>query len=235
MQNTEIKCEFCGKPLIPRILEYKGQPFRAGYILCGCDKAKKEHKRREAYDKAILEERKRKGLYSRSGISEYWQKHCTPNDKYLPILKAGKGLYIDGKIGSGKTFLAVSILMACLQKRMTGKFTSMREVTRELRSTWNGEGSESNVFKRLMHPQVLILDDLGKENMTESVMRDLFDLVDMRKDAMRPLIVTSNYTKPELVARMAQGGDSTTAESIVSRLFEMTEPVHVQGEDRRLA
>ena len=116
------------------------------------------------------------------------------------------------------------------------KLTSMRDITRQLRATWGERGiDEEGVFARLMRPRVLILDDLGKESMTEAVLRDLFDLVDMRKDRMLPIIVTTNYEKPELVARMSHGlDDTTTAESIVSRLFEITQRVPVNGEDRRL-
>lgn len=246
MGNTPIKCEFCGSALKPRYMDYapfSGEGGRrqmiVGYEQCDCEEAAakrecEEQKKQEREAREAIEKRNRQ--YEKAGIMPYWWNRCQPDHSYQSILQTGKGLYIDGEIGTGKTHLAVCIAMACLESGWSVKLTSMRDITRRLRATWGERGAdEEGVFDSLMRPRILILDDLGKESMTETVLRDLFDLVDKRKDMMLPIIVTTNYSKPELVARMSHGlDDTTTAESIVSRLFEITQRVPVNGEDRRL-
>lgn len=239
MENTPIKCEYCGKVRKQETIGTIGGHKVTIPKPCNCKEAtaarerfEREEREREARE-AI--ERHQNQL-KKAGIMPYWWNRCTPDHSYDQTLQTGKGLYIDGAIGTGKTHKAISIAMACLESKWTVKFTSMRDITRRLRATWGERWiDEESVFDSLMRPRILILDDLGKESMTETVLRDLFDLVDKRKDMMLPIIVTTNYSKPELVARMAHGlEDTTTAESIVSRLREITKRVPVDGEDRRL-
>lgn len=239
MENTPIKCEYCGKELE---MESFGSVVGHEWTFpkpCSCKEATAARKREEQEQRereAREARRQRDRQFERAGIMPYWRERCQPNDDYRDILASGTGLYIDGEIGTGKTHLAVCIAMDCLECGWTVKLTSMRDITRRLRATWGERGvDEEGVFASLMRPRILILDDLGKESMTEAVLRDLFDLVDMRKDRMLPIIVTTNYEKPQLVARMSHGlEDTTTAESIVSRLFEITQRVPVNGKDRRL-
>ena len=239
MENTPIKCEYCGKELKQQSYGKIGNREFLMPLPCKCKEATaaRERQEQEWKEREVQEAKKRREhQFERAGIMPYWRERCQPNSDYRAVLATGKGLYIDGKIGTGKTHLAVCIAMDCLEIGWSVKLTSMRDITRQLRATWGERGiDEEGVFARLMRPRVLILDDLGKESMTEAVLRDLFDLVDMRKDRMLPIIVTTNYEKPELVARMSHGlDDTTTAESIVSRLFEITQRVPVNGEDRRL-
>lgn len=240
MKNTPIRCEYCGKERKWRSFGTIGGHELSMPLPCDCDGAvaareRQEREREEREEQEAMSRRDRQ--LERAGIMPYWRNRCQPNGGYRSVLEAGKGLYIDGAIGAGKTHLAVCIAMDCLEQGWSVRLTSMRDITRRLRATWGERGvGEEGVFASLMRPRVLVLDDLGKESMTEAVLRDLFDLVDMRKDRMLPIIVTTNYEKPQLVARMSHGlDDTTTAESIVSRLVETTQRVPVNGRDRRLA
>ena len=58
--------------------------------------------------------------------------------------------------------------------------------------------------------------------------------IDDRYNTRKPVVITSNYSKRELVARLSVAADGSTAEAIASRLFEMTTKVEMVGEDRRL-
>ena len=239
MENTPIKCEYCGKERKQQSYGKIGGHEFVMSLPCDCEEAtaaREREERRQRECEAQEAKKWRDHQFERAGIMPYWRERCQPNGEYRSILETGKGLYIDGEIGAGKTHLAVCIAMDCLEVGWSVKLTSMRDITRRLRATWGNRGvDEEGVFASLMRPRILILDDLGKESMTEAVLRDLFDLVDMRKDRMLPIIVTTNYEKPQLVARMSSGLDDTTmAESIVSRLFEVTQRVPVKGNDRRL-
>ena len=56
-----------------------------------------------------------------------------------------------------------------------------------------------------------------------------------RYNTRKPVVITSNFSKRELIARLSIAADSSTAEAIVSRLFEMTTKIEMGGEDRRLS
>jgi DNA replication protein DnaC len=52
--------------------------------------------------------------------------------------------------------------------------------------------------------QVLVLDDLGKNTWTDLLETKLFDLLDARKTALRPTIITANTPLPELMPLMSK-------------------------------
>lgn len=75
---------------------------------------------------------------------------------------------------------------------------------------------------------LLVIDDLASERDTAYMNEMIFNIIDSRYRSGRPLIVTSNLTKTDL---MAPG--SIDRQRIYSRLLEMCVPVEVKGMDRR--
>lgn len=80
---------------------------------------------------------------------------------------------------------------------------------------------------------VLVLDDLGKEDATEWSVGTVFSVLDARYEDMRPNIVTSNYAPGALADRLARRGERVTAEAIASRISQTCRPVYLGGRDRR--
>ena len=80
---------------------------------------------------------------------------------------------------------------------------------------------------------VLVLDDLGKEDATEWSVGTVFSVLDARYEDMRPTIVTSNYAPGALADRLARRGERVTAEAIASRISQTCRPVYLGGRDRR--
>jgi DNA replication protein DnaC len=79
----------------------------------------------------------------------------------------------------------------------------------------------------------LVIDDMGKENMSDFVVSQIFELVNERYANMKPTIVTSNFTVAELEKRLASRGNVDTAKAIVSRLTDNCHILKLQHEDRR--
>ena len=94
--------------------------------------------------------------------------------------------------------------------------------------------TEQQLFARLSRPWLLIVDDVGKECDSKPVVSMLYRIFDERDKNERPVIVTSNFSKKELTARLAQCGDESAARAIVSRLFGMTRKVEIAGRDWRI-
>lgn len=77
----------------------------------------------------------------------------------------------------------------------------------------------------LIAADLVVLDDLGREKVTDWASERLYVLVNERYNALRPTVVTSNYSPQELVER---GYDA-----VVSRLVEGVGAVLISATDYR--
>jgi DNA replication protein DnaC len=89
-----------------------------------------------------------------------------------------------------------------------------------LRATFNREAeqSEQQLVDEVKNVDLLLLDDLGLEKPTEFSLKNLAQIIDYRYRNLKPLVVTSNFTLPELVRRFQT---DLYGERIVWRLGEM--------------
>lgn len=150
------------------------------------------------------------------------------------IERTNRGLYLQGPNGTGKTQAASAIALAFIEKGKSVYFTSGGKLLSKLRDAMHSGEREAEIFAELTTPDLLVIDDLGKESQTPWAVSMIYMAIDDRYSTRKPVVVTSNYSKRELVERLSAAADSSTAEAIVSRLFEMTAKVEMGGEDRRL-
>jgi DNA replication protein DnaC len=169
-----------------------------------------------------------------------------PNDRLLnAVAKArrfaesfpvvDKGLMIIGPPGIGKTHLAVSALKQAV--RTTGaqaRYYDTRGLLTQIRSTYNSttKTAEMDVIRPVMEAQLLILDDLGAERLTDWVEETMNVIVNSRYNAKLPTIFTSNYED-------VPGSDDMNSLFVRvgfrlhSRLREMCEFLEYDGPDYR--
>ena len=89
------------------------------------------------------------------------------------------------------------------------------------------------VLKLYCECDLLIIDDLGKEKLSEWVLEKLFQIINARYENMLPVIITTNYNEKEIIKRLSYKNDGIAAESLVSRLNEMCLEVNMNFEDYR--
>jgi DNA replication protein DnaC len=77
----------------------------------------------------------------------------------------------------------------------------------------------------LVEADLVVLDDLGREKVTDWASERLYVLVNERYNAMRPTVVTSNYGPDQLAER---GYDA-----LVSRLVEGSPAIQITASDYR--
>jgi DNA replication protein DnaC len=167
----------------------------------------------------------------------------------LEKIRQGVGLFLFGAYGAGKSHLTVATVHSLMSgepeafgvrardsqifsadhedyRGITCSFFSVVDLLDAMRP-----GNESKqalgewAFHRAKADDLVVLDDIGAERVTEWVEERLYAIIDVRYRMERATILTSNLREKELEKQL--GG------RIVSRIFEMTEQVPVIGPDHR--
>ncbi len=112
------------------------------------------------------------------------------------VYKKGLWLVFSGKPGTGKSHLAVAILQA-LMPEYVGRYMTCMELFQKIRGTWrrDSELSEEQVISELASTPLLVIDEIGAQNGTDSEMLHLFDVLDKRYRDMMPTILLTNQNK----------------------------------------
>ncbi len=149
--------------------------------------------------------------------------------------------------GVGKTYLVCSIAHAILDKWNNETsycpvyFVSEPKLFLRVRSTFNrtpnGEAkheTEEDIYRQLTKVPLLILDDVGKEEVSDPrfVQRVLFSIIDGRYQNMLPIVITANLNPDQLDNHLGGGRGNSAS---ISRLAEMTGNVFIElvGKDYR--
>jgi DNA replication protein DnaC len=143
-------------------------------------------------------------------------------------LAEGRGLWLFGDTGTGKTTLGMLISKAALEAGRTVAIYSLPKLLARIRQTYDSEpGGDSylSFFERLTSVDLLHIDDLGAEKRSDWVLEQLYSLVNERYEAQRSIVITTNLSHPELEEQI---GSRT-----VSRLSEMCDEIEVRGKDYR--
>jgi DNA replication protein DnaC len=138
-------------------------------------------------------------------------------DRAMCAAKDGSWIVLAGKRGTGKSHLAVAIMLDVMSRGVAAMFCPVVEMLDELR-----QGNEDNTYpakmKRLKDIPCLVLDDLGKERTTATGLEYLFQILDFRyRHELQTIITTSAKDPNELI----QWTDPKYFVSIISRLNEM--------------
>lgn len=140
-----------------------------------------------------------------------------------------KGLMISGEVGLGKTFLLSAICNSLVEAGVPTLYIVFSDLIADIKRSFDaGERgySESQIMAAAKNAKVLILDDLGAEQVTEFVTNRLFDIVNHRCNGEKPLVLSSNLSLQEI--RTIYGA------RIASRLYEMCEHIRIFGDDIRV-
>ena len=172
------------------------------------------------------------------------------------------GLIFIGPPGVGKTHLAAAVLAEVVERyQVKGRFVDFTTLLHQIQSTFDpGSGtSKHKILDPVINAELLVLDELGAQKPTEWVMNTLYLVINTRYTERRPTLFTTNYrldTKPakappveaEPVDTFRRRDASPTRRAVerefsdlgerispqlVSRLFEMAEPILLGGTDYR--
>jgi DNA replication protein DnaC len=139
-------------------------------------------------------------------------------------LEAGRGLWFDGPVGTGKTSLAILVAKAAKDAGRTYAVYPVPRLLAEIKRTFDRDATDSYLgfFRRLCTVDLLVLDDLGAEKQTEWVLEQLYSIVNERWQDRRSIVVTTNVPDPdpEALLRLLRQGAVQLRDAIASERLD---------------
>lgn len=154
---------------------------------------------------------------------------------YKANLEAGAGLYMYGSKGTGKTHLTACMVDALTKEYKACLLTNFFEISKAIRNTFKGSGTESGYINKLTNIEFLFIDDLGTELVQRNgednwLQEKIFEIINMRYNNLKPTIFTSNHSLNELIHERG------FMDKTIDRIYEMSAGniLKVDGKSYRL-
>lgn len=241
IQDGLIYCGKCHKKKQTKIT-YAGQSHIVP-CLCDCEAAQEEEKIREVQQREEMMriERLRQaslmpGKFKNISFADYRVRK--ENERAYKIAtayvhqfkqneKTNYGLMFYGPVGTGKSFTAACIANALLEKGVSTVMTSFVKILQDISPGTNAD--ESAYISGLNSARLLIIDDLGAERNTDYAQEKVYDIIDSRVRANKPLIITTNLKMSEMLETQ-----EIKCKRIYDRIFEVCLPVKIDGTSFRM-
>lgn len=244
--TLEKVCSKCGGAQIYKKIPIGRKEIEILDKPCPCQKREQERKEKEEKEhKEKYEEFEREvrieQLKSRSMMDEKFKKSTFENwnkgseseklikicKKYCENFKENKeeniGMLLYGNPGVGKTYAVSCITNYLINEQVSVICVSINGLLRQFRSTYNSDNREceNDILRDIKSVDLLIIDDLGTEQLTEWSNSMLYEILDTRYRANKPLIITTNFGSEEFRKRYHK--------RLNDRIFEMCPPVDCKG------
>jgi len=153
--------------------------------------------------------------------------------KGVPI----KGIYLNGNFGCGKTYLLSAMLNELAKKGYKVAMIYYPEFLRALKESFNGIDEYKIKFNYIKKVDILLLDDIGAETLTEwSRDEVLGTILQYRMEENLPTLFTSNLTMKELETHLSTTNkdvDKVKARRIIERIKQLTTDITMISENKR--
>lgn len=143
-------------------------------------------------------------------------------------LDSGRGLWLFGGPGTGKTELAMLVSKTALTAGRSVAVYTLPRLLAEIRKTFDADNDATylDLLDRLAEVDLLHIDDVGAEQTSPWVLEQLYAIVNARYEDERSIVLTTNLERDALAAQIG--------ERTVSRLEQMCELLPLFGADQRL-
>ena len=141
-------------------------------------------------------------------------------------LDRGRGFWLHGRVGTGKTTLAMLISRHALEAGRTVAIYSLPRLLAELRKTFSDDSDTTylQLLDSLTTVDLLHVDDVGAERSNDWVLEQLYSIVNARYEEQKAIVITTNLDHEGLAEQIG--------ERTVSRLIEMCGELILPLDDR---
>ena len=148
----------------------------------------------------------------------------------LSFIEEGSNILFLGPPGVGKTHLAVGFAVKALEAGKKAYFISMSNLCRKFRN-YKLKGKSDRFISIFIRPELLVIDEVGYTKLDHDESVFFFDLVAMRYEKRKSIILTSNKSWGSWGDILP---DRVMASAILDRLLHYSVTVNIQGESYRL-
>ena len=233
---------YCGKCGSRKQLRVKfGDKTHVVRCVCKCEsKELEEKKRQEEYEEqmrrinrlkeaSMMDKKYREVTFDKYEVREENKKVFEMAKKYADrfqdMYKKNQGLLLYGPVGTGKSFTAACIGNYLLNNAKPVIMTSFVKILQDI---WEND-REAEYITILNSASLLIIDDLGTEREADYALEKVYNIIDSRVRANKPMIITSNLELNDMMEC-----EDIRKKRIYDRILECCYPMYVGGKSFRM-
>ena len=233
---------YCGKCGSRKQLRVKfGDKTQVVRCVCKCEsKELEEKKKQEEYEEqmrrinrlkeaSMMDKKYREVTFDKYEVREENKKVFEMAKKYVDrfqdMYKKNQGLLLYGPVGTGKSFTAACIGNYLLDNAKPVIMTSFVKILQDI---WEND-REAEYITILNSASLLIVDDLGTERETDYALEKVYNIIDSRVRANKPMIITSNLELNDIMEC-----EDIRKKRIYDRILECCYPMYVGGKSFRM-
>ena len=114
-------------------------------------------------------------------------------ENFEDVLQTGRNMIFSGKRGTGKNHLACGIAHKVIESGRRAVVITVGDMLQTVKDSFNG-GSEKEAAGTFVKPELLVLDEFGAGNLSETDGRILFSVINGRYERLMPTLVLTNLS-----------------------------------------
>lgn len=149
------------------------------------------------------------------------------------------GLYLQGPLGTGKTFLMCYMLFELAKQGLNGVIVYMPDFAEDLKAMFGEPQRLKETVDMMKETDLLVLDDIGAENMNPWLRDHVLGTILNYRMNRKPTFFTSNYEFGGLEKHFSftskDGDDEFKGMRIMDRIRHYVEVIEVHGTNKRIS
>lgn len=148
-----------------------------------------------------------------------------------------RGLYLQGPLGTGKSFLMCFMLYELAKEGLTGVIVYMPDFSEDLKAMFGDSQRLKQTIDMMKKTDLLVLDDVGAENMNPWLRDHVLGTILNYRMNRKPTFFTSNYQFSGLEKHFSftnkDGDEEFKGKRIMDRIKHYVDIIEVHGTNKR--